>query len=162
MRPMTATNRAGERCGRPPIPGGSVCRFHGGAAPQVKAAAAAHLRAVVDPALGVLEYAMKRKSRMPIRYRKWSIKRTRWAWRKFSSPKRDAAPKIYSMEEWQRILASSATGFTLGVVSEPIRFWLTANLNQRRARLALIVVSPKSQLTSNGCWTPSLPTRYQK
>jgi len=92
---------------------------------------------MVDPALGVLGYAMKWKSRMPIRSRKWSIKRTRWAWRKFSSPKRDAAPKIYSMEEWQRILASSATGFTLGVVSEPIRFWLTANLNQRRARLAL-------------------------
>jgi len=93
--------------------------------------------AMVDPALGVLEYAMKRKSRMPIRYRKWSIKRTRWAWRKFSSPKRHAAPKIYSMEEWQRILASSATGFALGVVLEPIRFWLTAKLNQRKARLAL-------------------------
>ena len=46
----------------------------GGAAPQVKAAAAASLRAMVDPALGVLGYAMKRKSRMPIRYRKWSIK----------------------------------------------------------------------------------------
>jgi len=28
-----------------------------------------------------------RNSRMPIRSRKWSIKRTRWAWRKFSSPK---------------------------------------------------------------------------
>jgi hypothetical protein len=38
-----------------------VCRFHGGAAPQVKAAAQARLRAMVDPALGVLEYAMKRK-----------------------------------------------------------------------------------------------------
>ena len=59
----TATNRAGERCGRPPIPGGSVCRFHGGAAPQVKAAAQARLRAMVDPALGVLEYAMKRKDK---------------------------------------------------------------------------------------------------
>ena len=60
---MTATSRAGERCGRPPSPGGSVCRFHGGAAPQVKAAAAARLRAMVDPALGVLEYAIKRKDK---------------------------------------------------------------------------------------------------
>jgi hypothetical protein len=33
----------------------------GGGAPQVKAAAQARLRAMVDPALGVLEYAMKRK-----------------------------------------------------------------------------------------------------
>jgi hypothetical protein len=49
------------RAGR--IPGGSVCRFHGGAAPQVKAAAQARLRAMVDPALGVLEYAMKRKDK---------------------------------------------------------------------------------------------------
>ena len=40
-----------------------MCRFHGGAAPQVKAAAQARLRAMVDPALGVLEYAMKRKDK---------------------------------------------------------------------------------------------------
>lgn len=35
----TATNRAGRQCGRPPIPGGTVCHLHGGAAPQVAAAA---------------------------------------------------------------------------------------------------------------------------
>ena len=35
--------------------GANVCRMNGGGAPQVKAAAAAHLRAMVDPALGVLE-----------------------------------------------------------------------------------------------------------
>jgi hypothetical protein len=40
-----------------------VCRMHGGGAPQVKAAAAARLRAMVDPALGVLEYAVKRKNK---------------------------------------------------------------------------------------------------
>ena len=40
-----------------------MCRYHGGAAPQVKKAAAARLRAMVDPALGVLEYAMKRKDK---------------------------------------------------------------------------------------------------
>lgn len=38
-RQCTATNRSGERCGRAPIPGGTVCRVHGGAAPRVKAAA---------------------------------------------------------------------------------------------------------------------------
>jgi hypothetical protein len=37
--------------------------MHGGAAPQVKAAAAARLRAMVNPALNVLEYAMKRKDK---------------------------------------------------------------------------------------------------
>lgn len=41
------------------------------------------------------------------------------------------------MEEWQRILASSTSGFALGVASEPIRFWLTGKLNRRKARLAL-------------------------
>ena len=40
-----------------------MCRYHGGAAPQVKAAAAARLRAMVDPALGVLEFAMKQKTK---------------------------------------------------------------------------------------------------
>ena len=52
----TATSKTTDnRCTRPAIPGGSVCRYHGGAAPQVKAAAAARLRAMVDPALGALE-----------------------------------------------------------------------------------------------------------
>ena len=37
--------------------------MHGGGAPQVKAAAAARLRAMVDPALAVLEYAMRRKDK---------------------------------------------------------------------------------------------------
>ena len=37
--------------------------MHGGGAPQVKAAAAAHLRAMVDQALGVLEYATRRKDK---------------------------------------------------------------------------------------------------
>ena len=35
----TATNRKGQRCGKPHIPGGTVCRMHGGAAPQVLKAA---------------------------------------------------------------------------------------------------------------------------
>jgi hypothetical protein len=34
------TNRAGEPCRLPPITGGTVCRMHGGASPQARAAAA--------------------------------------------------------------------------------------------------------------------------
>jgi hypothetical protein len=34
------TNRAGEPCKLPPIRGGTVCRMHGGASPQARAAAA--------------------------------------------------------------------------------------------------------------------------
>ncbi len=41
-----------ERCGNPPIKGGKVCRFHGGKAPQVEAAAARRvLNDLVGPAL---------------------------------------------------------------------------------------------------------------
>lgn len=36
----TGTARTGKPCTRPAIDGGHVCRFHGGAAPQVKARAA--------------------------------------------------------------------------------------------------------------------------
>ena len=46
-----ATNRQGKRCGKPPIPGGAVCRMHGGAAPQVRDAAEARLRALEFPAI---------------------------------------------------------------------------------------------------------------
>ena len=40
----TARNQAGRRCGRASIPGGHVCRMHGGAAPQVRAAAERRLQ----------------------------------------------------------------------------------------------------------------------
>lgn len=42
-RQCTGTNRAGERCRRAAIPGGRVCWYHGGAAPQVRAAATRRL-----------------------------------------------------------------------------------------------------------------------
>lgn len=47
----TATNRRGTRCEKSPEPGATVCRMHGGAAPQVKAAALDRLRALQDPAI---------------------------------------------------------------------------------------------------------------
>jgi hypothetical protein len=42
---------SGQPCQRPAIPGGTVCRYHGGAAPQVKAAALDRLRALQHPAI---------------------------------------------------------------------------------------------------------------
>lgn len=61
-----ATSKAkGVRCGRPPIPGGTVCRYHGGAAPQVKAKALERLMALQDPAVNTLEYLMDQKSAFP-------------------------------------------------------------------------------------------------
>lgn len=50
-RQCTAHNRAGKRCGKTPIVGGTVCRLHGGAAPQVAKKAAERLADMVDPAL---------------------------------------------------------------------------------------------------------------
>ena len=45
----------GEPCGNPPIKGGTVCRYHGGSAPQVREAAATRwaerLDREIDPSL---------------------------------------------------------------------------------------------------------------
>lgn len=57
----TAHNRQGRQCGKPPIPGGTVCRMHGGAAPQVKEAAMARLRALQHPAIDALEWLIRQK-----------------------------------------------------------------------------------------------------
>lgn len=43
MPRCTARARSGQRCKQPPIPGGTVCYWHGGAAPRVRAAAADRL-----------------------------------------------------------------------------------------------------------------------
>ena len=47
----TAHNRQGNTCGNPPIRGGTVCKFHGGAAPQVIKSARRRLDDLVDPAI---------------------------------------------------------------------------------------------------------------
>ncbi len=46
-----ATNNRGQRCKYPPIPGGTVCRFHGGNAPQVRAKAEERLASLLHPAV---------------------------------------------------------------------------------------------------------------
>ena len=51
---------------RPAIPGGTVCRFHGGAAPQVQASARARLAALVDPAINYLGKALKQRAVNPV------------------------------------------------------------------------------------------------
>lgn len=54
-RQCTGTNRAGERCQRQPIPGGTVCINHGGAIPNVQQAAKLRLLAMVEPILTTFE-----------------------------------------------------------------------------------------------------------
>lgn len=57
-RQCKATTRGGKRCGNAPIEGGTVCRMHGGAAPQVKRRAALRLLELVDPAVATLAREM--------------------------------------------------------------------------------------------------------
>ncbi len=55
-RQCTATVSDGSRrCRRVAINGGTVCRSHGGAAPQVRAAAQRRLADLVDPAIRELQ-----------------------------------------------------------------------------------------------------------
>lgn len=48
----------GKECGREAVPGATVCRYHGGAAPQVQRKAALRLLELVDPAIGTLAREM--------------------------------------------------------------------------------------------------------
>lgn len=62
MKPRcTATNRQGKQCGKSPIPGGTVCRMHGGAAPQVQAKAKERLSALYPAAVTVLGGLLERE-----------------------------------------------------------------------------------------------------
>lgn len=59
-RPCSARSKqTGEPCRVPAIPGGSVCRFHGGKSPQVQAAALARIRQARDLALEKLAAALE-------------------------------------------------------------------------------------------------------
>jgi hypothetical protein len=48
---VARSKSSGSRCSKTAIPGGTVCRYHGGAAPQVRAAAANRLAVARDMAL---------------------------------------------------------------------------------------------------------------
>lgn len=54
-----AHNRQGKPCGNYAIPGGMVCKMHGGAAPKVRDKARMRLIALIDPALNVLADVMQ-------------------------------------------------------------------------------------------------------
>jgi hypothetical protein len=45
------SKQSGQRCKQRVVPGAAVCHYHGGAAPQVKAAALERLRALQHPAI---------------------------------------------------------------------------------------------------------------
>jgi hypothetical protein len=55
------SKQSGQPCKRPAILGGMVCRFHGGAAPQVILAAEERLKALRVPAVIRLEELMNQK-----------------------------------------------------------------------------------------------------
>ena len=59
----------GERCKQTAIPGGTVCRFHGGGAPSVKRKAALRLASLVDPAIGTLAREMVKAEKSSDRQR---------------------------------------------------------------------------------------------
>lgn len=65
----TANDGKGERCRQPAYPGASVCKFHGGAAKQVKQAAALRLASLVSPAIGTLAREMVKAERSSDRQR---------------------------------------------------------------------------------------------
>lgn len=51
----TAHTRSGRRCRNPAIIGATVCRMHGGAAPQVRRKAAERIAAVRDSLVGFVD-----------------------------------------------------------------------------------------------------------
>jgi hypothetical protein len=55
------TKHTKRPCANPAIKGGTVCRMHGGSAPQVKQAAMERLRALQHPALDALDWLLKQR-----------------------------------------------------------------------------------------------------
>lgn len=51
QRCSARSKTTGNQCLRPAIRGGTVCRYHGGAAPQVMAKAEERLKALIHPAI---------------------------------------------------------------------------------------------------------------
>lgn len=59
-RQCVASNRAGERCKRAPIPGGTVCILHGGGVSHVKEAAHRRLLAMIEPLTDIIDEHVER------------------------------------------------------------------------------------------------------
>lgn len=62
IRCKAVSKARGEQCKRMAIPGGTVCRYHGGAAPQVQQKAKERLAALVDPSITRLAKLIKAKN----------------------------------------------------------------------------------------------------
>jgi len=69
MAQCIAHTKSGPRCRQPAIPGGTVCRFHGGAAPQVRSKAAIRLASLVDPAVAKLAKILHSKKADALAFR---------------------------------------------------------------------------------------------
>lgn len=54
----SARTRSGKKCRNAPVDGATVCRMHGGAAPQVKRAAQLRLLELINPAIATLAREM--------------------------------------------------------------------------------------------------------
>lgn len=59
-RCQALSKQTGKQCGNKAIPGGRVCRFHGGAPKHVRAKARLNLLELIDPAIAVLAREMVR------------------------------------------------------------------------------------------------------
>ena len=57
-RCQAMSKQTGQQCGNKAIPGGTVCRFHGGGARQVRNRARLNLLELVDPAIATLAREM--------------------------------------------------------------------------------------------------------
>ena len=63
-----ATTRGGKQCGSKPIRGGTVCRMHGGGAPQVRAKAMYRLMALQHPAIDRLTQLIRQEEFPTVAY----------------------------------------------------------------------------------------------
>lgn len=64
-----ATNNEGQPCGNHPLQGGTVCRYHGGSAPQVRQKAMERILAAADPAAAELIRIAKEGEQESVRVR---------------------------------------------------------------------------------------------
>ena len=58
MQQCKATTRAGSRCNAFAIQGATVCRMHGGSAPQVRQKALERIQSLVHPSLDAMQQAL--------------------------------------------------------------------------------------------------------
>lgn len=65
QRRCGARRRDGQQCGQPAMSGATVCRMHGGKAPQVQRAARLRLIDLIDPAIATLAREMTNQDARP-------------------------------------------------------------------------------------------------